>query len=122
MDKKALLSLLSRCMDFSVKKNDLSISVKADHLVLLTAAGQITGVPVPLANEEDSSASVNEAIGKSFFISMATTYKEKYNERDFILLKDATLFASSGNRFSYNFLYVFTGDVIAATIAECGSN
>lgn len=118
MDKKSLLSLLANFQNFSFNGEDFSISLESDTLVLLTGAGQITGKPVNLNADITDAKSLKEKIGDSFFISIANAYKKNCKEDNFILLKDATLRNTSDTSFHYDFLYVFTGDVIAVTIAK----
>lgn len=113
MNKKALISFLHKVGNTSFKSEDISISATNDMLILITAAGQITGTPLLKADNPDAKQTITDGI----FLETAKTYSNETKEDSFLLLKNAVLQTSSG-AVSYRYLYVFTDDIIAATIGN----
>lgn len=122
MDKKALISTIHRIMNASLGNEEVPIKGTNDLLVLITAAGQITGTPLQVSDElHTADKSDLEGYVLDTIFSTASEVFAEHGEDSFILLKDAVLNTPSGN-ISYRSLYVFTDDVIAATIANSNAN
>lgn len=117
MDKKSLLSFIHYVGNSSVQEKNFSIESKNNSLILITAAGQITGTFLLESNSSDS----KEQMTDNFFIGAGHAYTEHTKEQSFILLKDAIL-RTSTEKFTYSYLYVFTDDIIAVTIANLDMN
>jgi hypothetical protein len=83
-------------------------------LVLITAAGQITGTPLLKADKNNETENF---LIDSVFLEAAETYKSISSDDSFILLKDAVLKTSTCD-ISYRILYVFTDNIIAASIGN----
>lgn len=120
MNKKALIAMIHHVGNLKLNNDDASIELNNQGLVLLTAAGQIIGTPCQPDDKE--SANTKERILDSVFSEAGNAYTEATNENDFILLKNATLMTSSGQNISYGYLYVFTDDIIAASVTDPHSN
>ena len=103
MDKKSLLSFIHYVGNSSVQGKNFSIESKNNSLILITAAGQITGTFLLESNSSDS----KEQMTDNFFIGAGHAYTENTKEQSFILLKDAIL-RTSTEKFTYSYLYVFT--------------
>lgn len=117
MNKQFLISLIQRAANTPIKNDEFSMDMSGHSLVLVTAAGTIVGTPLLKCDESD----LKELAVDAFFYTLGEAYSEKTNENSFILLKDAVLNTGSCN-ISYKFLYVFTDDVIAATIGNINCN
>lgn len=61
MNKKALILFLHKAGNISLKSEDISISATNNMLVLITAAGQITGTPLLKADDPDAKQAITEA-------------------------------------------------------------
>lgn len=117
MDKKALLNLIFYAGNTSIQKGDFSLNSENDLLVLITAAGRIIGTPL----QEPDSSDINQLATDTLFLNAAKAFKESAKEDDFLLLKDAVL-ETHGSSDTYRYLYVFTDDIIAATVANSDKN
>ena len=120
MNKKFLIYLIHRAANLKMDTEDVSIALDNQSLVLLTAAGQITGTP--LEKDTLKSEAIKEQVLDTLFLESGNVYSSEYNEDDFILLKNVTLITSSGNQLSYGYLYVFTDDIIAASFGSLQAN
>lgn len=117
MDKKALIALVRHAGNLSFKEGDFSVSGKNDLLILITAAGQITGTPL----EDASTLDINQKVADTIFLAARNEFIESTSEDAFLLLKNATLKTANCD-ISYSYLYVFTDDIIAATIGSSNQN
>lgn len=117
MDKKALLNLIYHAGNVSIKKDDFSMNGSNDLLILITAAGQIIGTPLL----EPDSSNLNQMATDTLFLNVVQTFKKSFNEESFLLLKNAVV-KTTGNDVVYRYLYVFTDDIIAATVADSNGN
>lgn len=117
MDKKALLNLIYHAGNVSIKKDDFSMNGNNDLLVLIIAGGQIIGTPLQTPDSSDLSQMATDTL----FLNAAQAFKDSAKEDSFLLLKNAVL-RIAGNDVAYRYLYVFTDDIIAATIADSNSN
>ena len=91
-------------------------------LVLITAAGQITGIPLQVDDElQAGDKSDLEGYVLDSIFSTASKVFAEHKDDSFILLKNATLNTLGGN-ISYQYLYVFTDDIIAVTVANSNAN
>lgn len=113
MNKKMLISLVHHAGNMSLETSSGSISSVNNLLILVTAAGQITGTLLQKENDSDPKEQIADAI----FLSAANTLANHAGEDSFILLKDATL-KTAGCDIAYRYLYVFTDDIIAVTIGN----
>lgn len=118
MNKKAFIELLHHSGNLQIDIHNASFSADNDLIVLVTAAGQISGTIL----KNDSSDATEERITDNLFLAIKNSYIENSKELDFILLKNAVLLLNSGKEVRYRYLYVFTDDVIAATVANSESN
>lgn len=113
MDRKSLISFLYKVGNTSLETNNISISATNNALILITAAGQITGTPLRVDNNPNAKPDAIDTL----FHEVVKACSDGAND-DVLLLKDAILKTPSGN-ITYRYLYVFTDDIIAATIANC---
>ena len=113
MDRKSFISFLYKVGNTSIETNNISISATNNALLLITAAGQITGTLMPTDNNPRTKP---DAIDTLFGEVVKVCSNDA--DDDVLLLKDAILKTSSGS-ITYRYLYVFTDDIIAATIANC---
>lgn len=116
MDKKALISAIHRVTNTSLGNEKFSISGTNDLLVLITAAGQITGTPLQVIDESSPKAYISDKL----FSTVANFFAEKEDD-SFLLLKDAVL-KTLGYDITYQYLYVFTDDIIAVTVTKSDVN
>ncbi len=118
MDKKALISAIHRISNASLGGKEISVTTTNELLVLVTAAGQIFGTPLQIGHKLQKN---NEFDPKRYaadtIFSIASELITEQGEDSFILLKDAVL-RTSGEKTAYQYLYVFTDDVIAATVTN----
>lgn len=117
MDKNNFISLIQQATSKPIKNDVFSMDMSDHSLVLVTAAGTIVGTPLSKCDESD----LKEFAVDALFYTLGETYRKKFNENSFILLKDAVLKTGSCD-ISYKFLYVFADDVIAVTIGNVDSN
>lgn len=113
MNKKALISIIHHAGNMSIDTGTVSINATNNLLILITAAGQITGTLL----REESEANLEERVADTIFLNVANAVAEHADEDSFILLKDAVLKTASCD-ITYRYLYVFTDDVIAASIGN----
>ena len=107
LTKKAILAAYARALTVDTFKDN--------RLLLVTAAGIISGIPV--LDEEKSN--VNIVTLQSLNSSVVETFSEQgSSEVDFILLKDAR-FEAAARSVSFPVLTVFCDQIIAASIAHC---
>lgn len=114
--KNVLVHMLSNIDKLNHSGNDFSFSINPYCLVLVTAAGTIKG---NLCKPADNSP-LEECIPDAIFCDIEKTINTEIDTSSspFILLKDATLLDRSGTTIYYRYLYIFTNDIIAATIAD----
>ncbi len=113
--KQALI--LSTLAAISVKNDKIDISQNA--LIIITAAGIITGTYV----SKEMANSLNDDVTYAAFISIDKNAKEKFGDSfDFILLKDVTMITSMGVRNSFKCLHVFIDEIIALSFGNISQN
>lgn len=118
MDKKALISTIHSIANMSLGNEEVSITATNKLLVLITAAGQITGTPLQMSDELQKSDNPNpERYVADTIFSTASKVIAEQGDSSFIFLKDAVL-KTPGQNISYQYLCVFTDDVIAATVTN----
>ncbi len=87
-----------------------TISIDTKELVIITAAGTLTGTAVLSSNKDSDSAPI------TFMRKIETQANEASGSSgEAILLKNATLLTASGIKEHFSHLYVFTSDIIALT-------
>ncbi len=118
MDKKALISAIHHVTNMTLSSENLSVTTTNELLVLITAAGQIIGTPWQVGHklQENDKSGLENRLPSEIFLATSKFMAEQ-GEDSFILLKDAVL-RTSGEKIAYQYLYVFTDDVIAATVTS----
>lgn len=114
MNKKLLISLLDRSRNANLGTDSIPVSLASNTLILITAAGQITGT---VLREKDDKADWKGQFSDMMLLTAAEVVAECQGGDSFILLKDAVV-ENFGKSISYSYLYVFTDDIIAATIGN----
>ena len=101
----------------SVKNNQINLT--SNSLIIVTAAGTITGTYVS-ENIEDS---LNDDATYTVFKTIDTNARKLCNSASHsILLKDATMITSSGTHNIFKYLYVFVEEIIAVSFGEMTQN
>lgn len=122
MNKKTLISAIHLATNMSFGNEKISITGTNKLLVLITAAGQITGTPLQTSDElQVTDESELKGYVAGTILSTASKVIEEHGADSFILLKDAVLKAPSYS-INYQYLYVFTDDVIAVTVTNSYSD
>lgn len=118
MDKKAFISTLHRLMNISADNETSPFTTTNKLLVLITAAGQIVGTPLQLSDKSQASdnASPKKSASDTIFSTVSDCFTD-LGESSFVLMTDAFL-ETSGHKIAYPYLYVFTDDIIAVTVAN----
>lgn len=88
--------------------------------MLITAAGQITGTPLQAGDELKDGSTLEEYVLDNLFSAAEKVFAEE-DDDSFILLKNATLKTPRCD-ITYSYLYVFTDDIIAATVGTSDVN
>jgi len=117
MDKKMLVSFLYHIGNSNLGNDACSIRAQNDLVVLVTAAGTITGKLLLKADE----ANVTEYAADSIFLTTAEAFEEKSADNSLILLKDAVLQAV-GCKISYRYLYVCADSIIAVSLTNSNAD
>lgn len=110
--------MLDRSRNANFGTESSPISLASNTLILITAAGQITGT---VLREKDDEADWKGQFSDMMLLTAANVVAEHPGEDSFILLKDAVVI-NFGKSISYSYLYVFTDDIIAVTIGNMNAN
>lgn len=118
--KELLVNFLADPIHNAFDNSDIKVNIVNPELVLVTAAGTITGVPLKSDDVCADDCEPEEYFSDTMF-SAIHDILEKNDETkgSTIILKDAQMLTGSGNTFNYKYLYVFLDDVIGVTIRSC---
>lgn len=115
--KRLLVDFLSDPNNFKFENGDFKASIENQSLVLLTAAGTISGVPIVPPSEVPCDDDADYFAFKIFSgIQAEISQRVTKSDNPMILLKDAVLLNASGDSICYRFLYVFVDDILGVTI------
>lgn len=93
-----------------------SIDVSQNDLIILTAAGTISGTFIPISSKEND---IENDIEYKLIKAIHSNALEVCKDPDkVILLKDVTLLTATGFNQFFKYLHVFTDDIIAITIGN----
>lgn len=117
--KLTSINMLSHIDDINYTSADGSFSFNfpRHNLVLITAAGTITGTP--LVESDINSGDAKEVLLNTIFSKIESSLNENIHEDDspVILLKDVQLRSNSGDSVFYEYLYIFVDDIIGISVA-----